>query len=273
MALYNRSILAVMLILGIRLPFGDQTTSVAFGQNQESQQIEFRIDTDIYSDESKPPIQSTQTMFLATKTIEWDDTHRRLLLVDYLDRSITLADLPAQRKYRLAMSELSERLSRLQAQMTAQENGIWTSSTPPRWTDSGFFELGCERSAYRFKTTPPKAQAMATQYADFADWSVKMHAVNPPYKPPLLRMQLNAYLRAQGELPTEIRLTDLRSDPNRTISSKPVIARLIVQDQLTGQDSDRVGDWEVLASTLKTVSEVEYFQQANSVPTNKLLRR
>ncbi|RLT14771.1 MAG: hypothetical protein DWI26_06255, partial [Planctomycetota bacterium] len=64
-----------------------------------------------------------------------------------------------------------------------------------------------------------------------------------------------------------------RSDPNRTISSKPVIARLIVQDQLTGQDSDRVGDWEVLASTLKTVSEVEYFQQANSGPTNKLLRR
>ena len=54
---------------------------------------------------------------------------------------------------------------------------------------------------------------------------------------------------------------------------KPVIARLIVQDQLTGQDSDRVGDWEVLASTLKTVSEVEYFQQANSGPTNKLLRR
>jgi hypothetical protein len=114
---------------------------------------------------------------------------------------------------------------------------------------------------------------MATQYADFADWSVKMHAVNPPYKPPLLRMQLNAYLRAQGELPTEIRLTDLRSDPNRTISSKPVIARLIVQDQLTGQDSDRVGDWEVLASTLKTVSEVEYFHQANSGPSNKLLRR
>jgi hypothetical protein len=273
MALYHRSILVFMMILGLQLPFWDQATSVAFGQNQEARQIEFRIDTDIYSDESKPPIQSTKTMFLATKTIEWDDTHRRLLLVDYLDRSITLADLPAQRKYRLGMSELSERLSSLQAQMTAQENGVWISSTPPRWIDGGFFELGCERSMYRFKTAPPKVQAMAIQYADFADWSVKMHAVNPPYKPPLLRIQLNAYLRAQGELPTEIRLTDLRSDRSRPVSSKPVIARLIVQDQLTGQDSDRIGDWEVLASTLKTVSEVEYFQQANSGPTNKLLRR
>ena len=109
---------------------------------------------------------------------------------------------------------------------------------------------------------------MAVQYADFADWSVKMHAVNPPYKPPLLRMQLNAMLRDRRELPTEIQLSDLRSG-----NSKPIVARLIVQNQLTGLDLDRIRDWEVLTATLKSVSEGEYFRQASEGPAGRTIRK
>jgi len=244
-----------------------QSVSV-LGQDVLGPQSEYRIDTDIYSDENKPPIHTTQTMFLGTRTIEWDDTHRRLILVDYQDQSVTLADLSAQRKCRFQMQQLDERFNKLRSELTSQETATWTSPSPARIGDDGYYELACERSIYRFKTKSPQAESMAIGYADFADWSVKMHAVNPPYKPPLLRLQLNSFLRDQRVLPLEIRLTDTRSG-----NSKPIVARLIVQDQLTTQDLDRIRDWEVLTSTLKDVSQVEYFRQASAGPTSRAVRK
>jgi len=257
-----------VLALAISMNPMSQTLSTAFGQTQVDQQVEFRIDTDIYTDESKPAIHTTQTMFLATKTIEWDDTNRRLLLVDYQTQSVTLADLTAQKKCRFDMQQLDQRLENLRSQMTSQEIATWTSPNTARLDESGFYELTCERSSYRFKTKAPRSEKMAQEYSDFADWSVKMHAVNPPFKPPLLRMQLNAFLREQRELASEIRLSDLRST-----NAKPIIARLIVQDQLTSQDMDRIRDWEVLTGTLKSVSEVEYFRLAGPGPTGRTTAR
>jgi len=60
----------MIMALGIWMAAPADSNSVALGQIQEDLQIEFRIDTDIYSDESKPPIHNTQTMFLSTRTIE-----------------------------------------------------------------------------------------------------------------------------------------------------------------------------------------------------------
>lgn len=258
----------MVMALGIWSASPVGSSSVALGQIQEDPQIEFRIDTDIYSDESKPPIHNTQTMFLSTRTIEWDDTYRRLLVVDYQDRSVTLADLPAQKKCRIAMHDLDNRLSSLRSQMTSEQLATWTSPKTAQLNQTGFYELACQRSAYRFKTIAPGSEKMAVQYADFADWSVKMHAVNPPYKPPLLRMQLNAFLRDRRELPNEIQLSDLRSG-----NSKPIVARLIVQNQLTSMDLDRIRDWEVLTATLKSVSEGEYFRQASEGPAGRTIRK
>lgn len=264
----NQVFVYMALALAIIMHPLSQTQSTVLGQTQTDQQVEFRIDTDIYSDESKPPIHTTQTMFLSTRTVEWDDTNRRLLIVDYPSASVTIADLSAQKKCRIDMQQLEDRLSNLRSQMTSQEIATWTSSGTAQLDASGFYEMSCERSSYRFKTKAPAKEKMAIEYAEFADWSVKMHAVNPPYKPPLLRLQLNTFLKDQRELPSEIRLRDLRST-----NSKPIVARLIVQDKLTGQDMDRVRDWEVLTATLKSVTEVEYFRQAGPGPSNKTTLR
>ncbi|MFN5395794.1 MAG: hypothetical protein ACK5EO_17995 [Planctomycetota bacterium] len=264
----NRLLVGMIIALGIWLSPMTRSDSTAFGQIQAERSTEFRIDTDIYTDETKPPVHTTQTMFLATRTIEWDDTHRRLLVVDYKDQSVMLADLPAQRKCRIGMPELEDRISNLRSQMTSEEFATWTSPTQARLDEKGFYELACERSAYRFKTKSPSIEKMAIDYSEFADWSVKMHAVNPPYKPPLLRMQLNAFLRDQRALPIELRLLDKRSS-----SSKEIIARLIVQDQLSAMDLDRIRDWDVLTATLKNVSEVEYFRQASAGPINRPSRK
>lgn len=215
----------------------------------------FRIDTDIYSDESKPPINTTQTVFLGNRAIEWDDTNQRLIMVDYQDGTLTVADLKAQKKCKLNLGDLQSRLEELKGQMSAEQISTWTSPNPPKRNELGFMVLGSQRSNYQFKTVTPSAPKMAADYADFADWSVRLHAVYPPYKPPLLRMQLNEHLRSSQELPSEIRLSDPRQS-----AVKPVIARLIIQDTLSRQDQERIRDWEVLAGTLKLVSDAEYFR-------------
>jgi hypothetical protein len=225
----------------------------------------FRIDTDIYLDESKPPINTTQTVFLENRVIEWDDTNQRLLIVDYQDQSIQVADLKAQRKCKIKLGELKSRLEELREQMTQEQVSMWTSPGPAVMSEDGTLTLRCQRASYQFRTVVPFAPSMASDYAEFADWSVRLHAVYPPYKPPLLRMQLNEHLRAKQELPSEIRLSDPRlSDPksveNKQAVAKPVVARLIVQNSLNRQDHERIRDWEVLAGTLKTVTDAEYFR-------------
>jgi hypothetical protein len=230
----------------------------------------FRIDTDIYLDESKPPINTTQTVFLENRVIEWDDSNQRLLILDYQDQSIQVADLKAQRKCKIKLGELKSRLEELREQMTQEQVSMWTSPGPAVMSEDGTLTLRCQRASYQFRTVVPFAPSMASDYAEFADWSVRLHAVYPPYKPPLLRMQLNEHLRAKQELPSEIRLSDPRisdpriSDPksfeNKQAVVKPVVARLIVQNSLNRQDHERIRDWEVLAGTLKTVTDAEYFR-------------
>ena len=264
----ERAFFVWIATLGVFMTHVNTHSSVVLGQGVLEMPTEFRIDTDIYSDEHKPPIHTTQTMFLDSRTIEWDDTNRRLILVDYQDQSVTLADLAAQKKCRISMGELDERLSKLRSQLTTQETATWTSLASAQLSEDGFYELASERSAYRFKTKSPRFEQMAIGYANFADWSVKINAVNPPYKPPLLRLQLNQFLRDHRILPVEIRLSDTRS-----AAHKPIVARLIVQDQLTAQDLDRIRDWEVLTSTLKTVSEVEYFRLSGLGPASRTIRK
>lgn len=267
MANFNAMPLVVTMAQGSK-PIGSPTlgTGTAINATENA----FRIDTDIYLDESKPPINTTQTVFLENRVIEWDDSNQRLLIVDYQDQSIQVADLKAQRKCKIKLGELKSRLEELREQMTQEQVSMWTSPGPAVMSEDGILTLRCQRASYQFRTVVPFAPSMASNYAEFADWSVRLHAVYPPYKPPLLRMQLNEHLRAKQELPSEIRLSDPRlsdpriSDPksveNKQAVAKPVVARLIVQNSLNRQDHERIRDWEVLAGTLKTVTDAEYFR-------------
>jgi hypothetical protein len=258
----------VALPLAVTMAQGSKTigsTTLGNGTAINTPENAFRIDTDIYLDESKPPINTTQTVFLANRVIEWDDTNQRLLIVDYQDQSIQVADLKAQRKCKITLGELKSRLEELREQMTQEQVSMWTSPGPAVMSEDGALTLRCQRASYQFRTVVPFSPSMANDYAEFADWSVRLHAVYPPYKPPLLRMQLNEHLRVKQELPSEIRLSDPRlSEPKfvegKQATAKPVVARLIVQNSLNRQDYERIRDWEVLAGTLKTVTDTEYFR-------------
>lgn len=216
---------------------------------------EFRIDTDVYLDQSKPPIASTKTLFLKDRIIDWDDANRRRMSIDLVSEQIELADFSLQRRCQIEMQQLASKLSALKTQLTPEQVTAWSSPTAPIADGDGYERIQSGNLRYRFKTTSPRNPQMASAYSEFANWSVQVSAVYPPFKPPLLRMQLNDYLAEQNRLPSEIQLVDLRSK-----ASEPLVAKILVQEALTKQDRERLSDWDMLVGTLKLVPDAEYFQ-------------
>lgn len=226
----------------------------AFAQATPSSGLEFRIDTDVYLDISRPPVASTQTLFLQDRVVDWDDARRRMMRIDFRSQQIELADFENQRRCRIEIPHLASRLGDLKAQLTTEQVENWSATKEPE-EDQGSLLLESGNLRYRFKTVTPVQPQMASAYAEFANLSVQVSSIYPPYKPPLLRMQLNDYLGQNSLLPSEIQLTDLRAQ-----SKDSITARILIQNHLTPQDRERVKDWDVLVQTLKLVSDHEFFQ-------------
>jgi hypothetical protein len=258
--------LRFLLIALIAMPFSSLLQPQAIGQSlTAARDLEFRIDTDVYSDESKPPVTSTKAMFLKDRALEWDDSHQRLMVIDYAKGLIELADFRSKRTCTLSMVELESKLDQLRAELSEDQIRNWASPVPPQALPDGSEVLQSERIKYQFIASRPKLPGMSSAYAEFADWSVRVAAVYPPFKPPLLRLQLNQHLLETERLPTEIKLWDLRSK-----NPEPIVARLLIQEGLSDQDRQRISDWSTLSATLKPVSPSEYFQSpsiANSKTT------
>jgi hypothetical protein len=228
--------------------------SDAAAQTSPASGVEFRIDTDVYIDTSRPPVASTQTLFFQDHVMDWDDGRRRLMRIDLRAQHIDLADFAGQRRCRIDIGDLASRLGELKSQLTLEQQQAWTAAKEPL-EDNGCFLLESGNLRYRFKTAKPFAPEAASAYAEFANLSILVSAIYPPYKPPLLRLQLNEFLAQKSLLPVEIQLNDLRSKSNDCIT-----ARILVQNALTNQDRERAKDWDVLVQTLKTVSDAEFFQ-------------
>jgi hypothetical protein len=228
-------------------------SSRVIAQSESVPAVEFRIDTDVYLDSSRPPIATTQTLFLQDRIVDWDDARRRMMRVDLRSQQIELADFENQRRFRIDIQQLTSRIDDLRSQLTQEQLAAWASTQEPR-TDQGGYVLESGNFRYRFKTVVPARPEMAVAYSAFANWSAQISAVYPPFKPPLLRLQLNEFLELQRVLPSEIRLTDLRSQSNESLT-----ARVLVQNALTTQDRERIKDWDVLIQTLQLVSDKEFF--------------
>lgn len=217
--------------------------------------IEFRIDTDVYVDESKPPVATTKTIFLRDRVVECDDAKQRAMILEYSAQQIVLVDLATHRSCRIEMASLESKLSALKIQMTPEQMKAWSSSEEPKGVGNGYEVIQSDNLQYQFKTSSPRNQELAAAYSEFADWSVRVNAIYPPYKPPLLRMQLNQYLGEQRKLPIEVRLTDLRAK-----NATPLVARVLVQEMLTRQDQERIKNLDAVVASLKMVTDQDFFQ-------------
>ncbi len=233
---------------------------VALGQ-ENPDLTDFRIDSDIYDDERKPPLYSIQTIFCAGQYFELDDKNGRVTVVDPGKGRVTILDSKQKALVHLEMHALENQLNRVLDGLTpAQQRKFMWNGTPTIGADN-FFTIGNESFRYKFRAVTPTNPNIAISYGDFANWTARVNALY--YKAPqFIRMELNQLLIDQRQLPVELRRYTMvppsPTEPNG--KTEEIIARLILKDSLSNNDRTRVATVLKSMTEFKPTTEKEFFR-------------
>ncbi len=233
---------------------------IAYGQ-KTPEVADFRIDSDIYDDERKPPLYSIQTIFCAGQYIELDDKNGRVTVVDPGKGRVTILDSKQKALVHLEMQSLENQLNHVLESMTPAQQKKFKSDGITYFEADNFITIGNEWFRYKFRAVTPSNPNIAISYGDFANWTARVNALH--YKAPqFIRMELNQLLIDQRQLPVELRrYTMLPPSPTEPKGkTEEIIARLILKDSLSNNDRTRVANVLKSMTEFKPTTEKEFFR-------------
>lgn len=184
----------------------------------------FRLDVDIYSDDSKPPVAQFQTLFTEHLSIELNDQQGKVTILDSQSQMLTLLNTNERKMTEIELASLDSMLTEL----LARTKPVDIQESRP---DANSLTIRDATVEYRVKTSKPAMEIMAVRYSDFADAATKLAAVFPPYKPPQLRLKLNQLLLDARLLPMELKLATRTSSGTQELT-----ARMLTKDSLSEED-------------------------------------
>lgn len=214
---------------------------------------DFHIRVDIYSDDTKPPISSVQTIFSDGLTIELDDFAGRHTVIDPAKGRITLLDEKKRSLVHLDMQVIETQLEKALGLLTPQQQAAFAIQGLPEREADNFISISNKSIRYTFQPTAAKKE-IAASYGEFSDWVTRINGLYR-HVPPQLRLQLNKMLVDQSQLPTELRRTIVGSNTPET-----VIARLNLTESLSDLDRSRIAKILTSMQEFKPTSENEFFK-------------
>jgi hypothetical protein len=226
---------------------GQELQSASVTRNATANDIGFRVDADIYADESKPPIAQFKTLFTGNRSIEIDVVSGDVVVVDS-----SLGVIQAFSASRRVMTEIE--LSKIESMLQATLAQSPSEQPPTITTEEGNLVAGDAVVQYRSKTQSPQVPIVAVRYIEFADWTTKLSAVFPPYKPPQLRLKLNEQLKNEKLLPLEIKRTTRSKS-----GTQEIVSKLIVNYSLSIDDNKEIVRVAGMVNDYKIVAAKEFF--------------
>ena len=241
------ALMLVSIVQGGAIVSGQDLQLASVTRNASTNDVGFRVDADIYADESKPPIAQFKTLFTGSKSIEIDVASGDVVVVDS-----SLGVIQAFNASRRVMTEIE--LTKIDTML--QE--VLSQSPPDQpiaiTNENGNLVIGDSVVKYRTKTQSPQVPIVAVRYIEFADWTTKLSAVFPPYKPPQLRLKLNEHLKNERLLPLETkRSTQAKS------GTQEIVSKLIVNYSLSIDDNKEIVRIAGMANDYKIVAAKEFF--------------
>jgi hypothetical protein len=231
-----------------------QPAQSASFEKRQSVSSSFRIDVDLYQDETKPPVLQFQTYFTPTKTIEYSDQSRTVVL-DTAAGSVLVLDPKKRTVTEVDLSWVESQLGGLLSHLEAQNRESMQASEPI-WADGSQLTLENAQMAYRVVYGSPADPEMASRYAAYANCSAKLAAVFPPHKPPQLRLLLNQLLEDKRLLPMETR----RVTKTKGAEKLELVARLLVKESLDATDQIEVNRILKMTQEFRIVSSREFYE-------------
>ncbi len=224
-----------------------------------AQQPAFRIATDINFGEEKAPAKQSLTLF--SEGVYYDfslDDPNEIAVIDPQQQRIILLDIKRSIKTTINTTELQKYVDVAKQQAASTDLALLLTAADTVSFDeaTGAISVGIDQMHYRSTFQEPQDPRMATQYADFANWSARLNAAYPPHRPPYVRMRLNDELGSRNLLPHEIVLTKAingKADKTR--------CRLIADWQLTKEDQARIKSTNSYMQQFNELSIGLYFAQ------------
>lgn len=243
------------LLLGFFAGILNFAVSSRLLEAQQPKASPFRVDTDIYHDNTKAPIKRTLTLFSDGVYYDFEESETGLVTVIDPGRSRIIL-LNRQRQVKTVLDTKQVQLMVSSARVQADAKIASISKSEIAKTASGIEEAVVQNDfmEYRSSLQQPSQPDMAQQYADFADWSARLNAIYPPSLPPYLRLELNQLISRQQSLPNEIkRITRQRGQ------YMELTARLIPVWRLSQDDLAKIARCGVMLAQFKDVSADEYW--------------
>jgi len=197
----------------------------------------FRVETDIYFEDSKQPAKQTLTLFYEGVFYDFDrDQPNSITVIDPNGRRIVLLDRDRNVQTRISMDEILGMEAQVQQQLAESEMRRMVPTAEGTRFDSATMTMNVSAEAlvYKAKCLRPEGEDFARQYADFADWSARLNAFYSDRPlPPFARLVLNRELAKQGLFPSEIQRVSTSRGRKSVVTSKLLANWAISKDDVT----------------------------------------
>ncbi len=243
------------LLLGIFASFVSGIVCSARIQAQPPKPSPFRVDTDIYYDNTKAPIKRTLTLFSNGVYYDFEESETGLVtVIDPGRNRIILLNRQRQVKTVLDTKQVQLMVSSARVQADAKIASISKSEIVK--ASSGIDEAVVQNDfmEYRASLQQPTEPDMSVQYADFADWSARLNAIYAPNLPPYLRLELNQLISRQQAIPNEIKRITRQRGQHMELTS-----RLIPVWRLSQDDLAKIARCGAMLAQFKDVTADEYW--------------
>ncbi len=245
-----------------------------FSNVGSAQMNEFRIETDILVPSQTKPVQQTLTLFQNGIAYDFSrDEPDQITVVDPERKRIVMIDGQRQIQTHIDLTWLNSYMESARVE-AANRPGLAKFLEDSKVIEfdksTETFTVGSNVLRYAATMQFPSEEAVAIQFARFADASAYLNAwrVNSP--PPFARIALNEAVARQGAIPEEITRTTYVTDQERVVDNHVLKCRLHPNWKLSKDDYARIDDIGRMLEKYQTVSNTAFYQKGPTVKSANL---
>lgn len=214
-----------------------------------TQDVAFRVATDIFIGDAKAPAQQSLTLFTGgvAYDISFNDPNQ-ITMVDPARHRIVLLDKQRKIQTVIDLQQLNDFIAAARKQAEASELSAYLQGASQVDVSDSVVTVGDSSLLYTSTLQQPREDSMATHYAQVADALALLNGRSGI--PPFARLKLNEVVAAQKALPKEI---------TRKTGAEVVRCKLHTNWRLSKDDEQKISEIGNMLVSFPSVPATQFF--------------
>ena len=188
---------------------------------QIDRELEFKIDTKMFLDDSKESSFNTKTIFSEGLIFDFplaagNKSPDEILVYDSNLKTISLLDLKRQMQLKLMDVQLKKMTEAIRQQMSTEDRTRMlveqTFEEKINPDENSLVLVGDQKITYRMHGTAPESPKVMSAYFEFLDVFTRVQITDPKKLPPFARFRLNKSIRQLGWIPDRVDISVGKSE-------------------------------------------------------------